>query len=117
MKFLDGDTTTIDGLTIAGLGGIIGNVRRPHRRTHDDYLATLEHLALQASDILLMHDGPDGGKIGQPGILEVNEILERSKIHLVIRGHAHWSDPFAELQNGLQVLNVDCRVVIMTSHP
>ena len=61
-----------------------------------------------------MHDGPAGATTGQPGIPEINRILDESQVGLVIRGHKHWSEPLAEFPNGLQVLNVDCRVVVLT---
>jgi len=41
--------------------------------------------------------------------------LLRRRDCLVIRGHAHWKQPFVEFENGLQVLNVDARIVILTS--
>lgn len=33
---------------------------------------------------------------------------------LVFRGDAHWRQPFAEFETGLQIFNVDARVVILT---
>jgi len=115
MQFLDGDAVEVEGLRIAGLGGIIGNINRPHRRNQLDYLATLEGLLKPPPDIVLMHEGPDGPARGQRGLSQAREILLASKASLVIRGHAHWDQPFVEYPCGLQILNVDARVVILTA--
>jgi Icc-related predicted phosphoesterase len=114
MHFLDGDAREIGGLRIAGLGGIIGKASRPNRRSEDDYLATLRRLLHPRPDVLLMHEGPDGPDPGQRGLSQVRDILCESGMGLVIRGHAHWPQPFAEFESGLQILNVDARVVILT---
>jgi hypothetical protein len=115
MHYLDGDATEISGMRIAGLGGIIGNAARPHRRSEADYLATLRRLLVPRPDLVLMHDGPDGPDPGQRGLSQVREILQESEIGLVIRGHAHWPHLFAEFEAGLQILNVDARVVILAN--
>lgn len=115
LHFLDGDATEVDGLRIAGLGGIIGKATRPNRRSEDDYLATLRRLLTPRPDVVLMHEGPEGTVPGQRGLSQVREILEEAGTVLVVRGHAHWPQPFAEFESGLQVLNVDARVVVLTA--
>jgi hypothetical protein len=60
-----------------------------------------------------MHDGPDSPSDGFRGSPLLREYLEFAGPKLVVRGHAHWKRPLAELQNGVQVLNVDARVVIL----
>lgn len=65
MRFIDGDVTEVNGMRIAGLGGIIGKATRPNRRSEDDYLATLRRLLYPRPDIVLMHEGPDGPDPGQ----------------------------------------------------
>jgi Icc protein len=114
MHFLEGDIAEVDGLRIAGLGGIIGNPSRPQRRTEEDYFRTLSSLLRGQPDILLMHDGPDGSENAQPGNSMMRNLLQEEPPGLVIRGHSHWANPFAEFPCGLQVLNVDARVVILT---
>ena len=111
--FLDGDLAEVDGFRIGGLGGIIGNPKRPNRRYEDDYLNALMKLADSQPQMLLMHDGPAGSERGQRGWSCVSELLVASDFRgLVVRGHAHWKDPFAEFECGLQVLNVDARLVV-----
>lgn len=114
MHFLEGDIAEINGLRIAGLGGIIGKPTKPQRRTEEDYSRTLTSLLRGHPDILLMHDGPDGLENAQPGNSMIRDLLQEEPPGLVIRGHSHWLNPFAEFSCGLQVLNVDARVVVLT---
>lgn len=114
MHFLEGDIAEISGLRIGGLGGIIGQPSRPQRRTEEDYSRTLRSLLRGNPDILLMHDGPDGCENAQRGNSIMRNLLQEAPPGLVIRGHSHWSNPFAEFSCGLQVLNVDARVVVLT---
>jgi Icc protein len=115
MHFLDGDVIEVGELRIAGLGGIVGHTSRPNRRSEDDYLATLQQLLEKRPHLIVMHDGPDGPLAEQRGMTRVREILLDSETGLVIRGHAHWDQPFAAFDSGLQVLNVDARVVVLTT--
>jgi len=115
--YLDGTSKQVAGLKIAGLGGIIGNITRPHRRGHDDYFAELQSLVDTRPDILIMHDGPDGMINGKPGLTMAREILTGSGVPLTVRGHSHWNHPFAQLGTGEQIINVDCRVVILKGAP
>lgn len=111
--FLDGDTVMLDGLRIGGLSGVVGdNPRKLFRRQERLFADEAKRLADATTDLLVMHDGPDGGdeKRGWPS---VKAALEQARATLVIRGHAHWQSPLATLQNGTQVLNVDSRVVLL----
>lgn len=112
LHYLDADRTAIDGLALAGIGGIIGDPVRTQRRSEDDYLETLELLLGDNTDVLVMHDGPDGGD-GQRGSPRIREVLERMRPGLVVRGHAHWDQSLAELATGVQVLNVHARLVVL----
>ena len=115
LHYLDGDAIVIGGMSLAGLGGIIGKATRPNRRSEDDYLHALSQLMQQRPEIVLLHDGPDGPDAGQRGLARVREILLAAAPTLLIRGHAHWGQPFAEYANGLQIVNVDARVVVLTT--
>jgi Icc-related predicted phosphoesterase len=112
LHYLDADRATIDGLSIAGIGGITGDPARPRRRSEDGYLETLELLLGEETDFLLMHDGPDGGD-GQRGSPRVREVIERMRPRLVIRGHAHWDQALVELATGVQILNAHARLVVL----
>ena len=111
--YLDNNRVNIGGLKIAGLGGIIGSPRRARRRSEEDYCRALKSLLESQTDILVMHDGPDAPSHGFRGSTTVREVIEFLRPKLVVRGHAHWKEPFAELDGGVQVLNVDARVVVM----
>ncbi len=114
LHYLDGDTIELCGIRLGGISGIIGNSSRHQRRSEDDYLFTLELLLEENCDVLLMHDGPEGLEPSQRGSLGIRTLLEESQDALVIRGHSHWDDPFIQFNNGLQVLNVDARIVVLT---
>jgi len=113
LHYLDNDRVNIDGLKIAGLGGIIGNPRRPRRRSDDQYAECLGALLRHQTDILITHDGPNDPAQGSRGSSVIREVVERLSPSLVVRGHAHWKQPFVRLSGGVQVLNIDARVVAL----
>jgi Icc protein len=114
LHFLDCNRKTICGLDIAGISGIIGNPKRAWRKSVESFDGFICSLASRQPDILLMHDGADVAELGCPGTPSIREALKHLDRPLVIRGHKHWDQPIAELKNGLQILNVDSRVVILT---
>lgn len=114
--FLDDGKVELDGLTVAGLSGTIGNPRRPFRRLEEDFCERVKRLAATGPDILMMHDGPDVQDTELRGSASVRQVLETSRPTLVVRGHAFWPTPLAPLANGTQVVNVDSRVVVLTRH-
>lgn len=116
VHFLDESAIEFGGLQIGGVSGVIGNVRKNFRRSHQDFIDAIERVLSRPMDLLVLHDGPDALQRGCRGISEVREVLERSghRKQLVVRGHKHWPTPLAELGNGVQVLNVEATVVILT---
>ena len=113
IHYLDGTSTRLDSLIVMGIGGIIGNPRKPHRKTDDDFVQLIEKSSEIQPDILVIHDGPDAPEDSLRGSPCIRLAAEQSSIPLIVRGHAHWPAPLAELANGTQVLNVHCRVVVM----
>ena len=113
LHYLDNDRVNIDGVTIAGLGGIIGNPRRPHRRSDEEYARCLETLLEHPTDILITHDGPNDSEQGLRGSPLIREIVECMGPSLVVRGHAYWEKPLLQISSEVQVLNVDARVVVL----
>ena len=113
LHYLDADRVNVAGFRIAGLGGIIGNPRRPRRRSDDQYTECLESLLRQRTDILITHDGPNDPIQRHRGSPLIREVVERLKPSLVVRGHARWKQPLAQLAGGVQVLNVDARIVVL----
>lgn len=112
--FLESTFSQIDNLRVAGVGGIVGNPRKPQRKDDQQFIASLEQLLTAEPDLLIMHDGPNDERIGQRGSPMIRMTVERLPRTLLIRGHAHWTEPLIELANSTQVLNVDCRVAILT---
>lgn len=110
--YLDGHSARQSELKLGGVGGIVGNPRKPQRRRELDYLKALESVLLESPDVLLMHDGPNGSE-KQRGSKAIRETIEQVPPLFVIRGHAHWNEPLATLDNGTQVLNVDARLVVL----
>lgn len=115
LHYIDNDRVTVDGIRIAGLGGIIGNPRRPHRRTDQEFAKCLDDLLNEPNDLVVMHDGPDVPTAGLRGSSLIRHALERRQPTLVVRGHAYWKQPLFQLDQGTTILNVDSRVVIMRS--
>lgn len=113
LHYLDGHRKTVAGLRLAGLGGIVGDPSRLHRRTQEDYLGLLESLLSEPTDILITHDGPDVPQRGYRGLPLMREVIECFPPKLVVRGHTDWPEPLAELTGGIQVLNVEARVVVL----
>jgi hypothetical protein len=113
VHLLDGTVADLDGLTIGGVSGIVGDPRKLHRKDLAEFLAVVSRLLSQRVDVLLLHEGPDGpgGLRGNP---EIRMTLERSTERpLVVCGHCYWPAALATLASGGQLLNVDSRVVVL----
>lgn len=115
LYFLDRSSVIIEELTVAGISGIVGNPQKPWRKTEEDFEDYIRSLAFFQPDILLMHDGPNVPELGYRGSARIRESLMKLSNTLVVRGHAHWDSALVEFSNGLQVLNVDARVVILVA--
>jgi Icc protein len=113
LHYLDNNRVNVADLSIAGLGGIVGNPLRPRRRSDDEFARRIDELLAARTDVLLMHDGPDAPQHGFRGSPIIRLAIERSPPTLLVRGHAHWDTPLVELPGGTQVLNVDARVVVL----
>ena len=113
VHLLDGELAEPDGLRIGGVSGIIGNPRKPGRRSEADQLRVIEHAIGRDLDILVLHEGPRGGD-QQPGNHAIRAAIEAGAVGLTICGHDHWRVPLAEHAHG-QILNVDARVVVLVA--
>ena len=113
VNYLDGGVATLDGLRVAGVGGIVGKASRDFRRTEDDYRATLNRLLLLRPGIAIVHGGPDIPGVDLRGSELVRACFLGASPTLVVCGHCHWDAPFHALANGTQVCNVDARVVVL----
>jgi Icc protein len=113
IHLLDGEVAELDGLRIGGVGGIIGDPRKPGRRSQADQLRAIELVTGRGVDILVLHEGPRGtGR--QPGSEAIRTLVEAAGVGLTICGHDHWRVPLASHARG-QILNVDTRVVVLVA--
>jgi Icc-related predicted phosphoesterase len=103
----------LDGLRIAGVGGIIGDARKPGRRDEREFLRAMRRALAEQPALLVMHHGPDARRGELRGHAEIRRALERSGELVVICGHVYWPEPLADLRGGAQVLNADSRVVVI----
>ena len=113
VHLLDGELATPDGVRIGGVGGIIGNPRKPGRRSEVDQLRAISRAIGHGVDILVLHEGPRGDD-SQPGNHAIRAAIEDAGVGLTICGHDHWRLPLAEHARG-QILNVDARVVVLVA--
>jgi Icc protein len=111
VHLLDGETVVVDGLRFGGVGGIIGNPRKPGRRDEGEQLSRISQVLDEACDVLVLHEGPHGDE-DQPGNAEIRELIDAAELPFAICGHAHWADTLATRAAG-QTLNVDARVVVL----
>jgi Icc-related predicted phosphoesterase len=111
---LDGDVVDLDGLRVAGLGGIVGDPAKPGRRDEREFVRELKRLIRANPDVVVLHHGPDTQRGELRGHPAVRRALDRSGPLLVVCGHAYWPEPLAEVRGGAQALNVDSRVVVLT---
>jgi Icc-related predicted phosphoesterase len=110
---LDGHLTQIDGIRIAGLGGIIGSKQKPGRRDERTFLQLLQSLLARAPDVLLLHQGPDVSEPHVRGDVRIRAALDRRTALLVMCGHVHWPTPLAVLGRDVQVVNVEARGILL----
>jgi len=115
VHLLDGELAEPDGLRIGGVGGIIGNPRKPGRRSEADQLRAIDRAIRHGLDVLVLHEGPTGND-RQPGNDAIRAAIEAGAVGLTICGHDHWRVPLAEHPHG-QILNVDARVVVLVAPP
>lgn len=114
VHLLDVSTIELGGLRIAGVGGIIGDPKRPRRRSEDDYVDKVGlMLSRRRPDLLVLHESPGFPERGLRGSTRLREVIEARPPSLVVCGHIHWESPFIELSSGVQILNVDARCVVL----
>jgi len=79
LHLLDDAQVALDGIDIAGLGGIIGNPRRPHRRAEEEYCAAVQRLVASQPHVLVLHESPDPREEGLRGLSMVHHKGRREK--------------------------------------
>jgi hypothetical protein len=107
----------LDGLRIAGFGGIMGRSTKTDPIELRDYLDPLRQQAKWGPDLLVLHQGPSVREEHRIGSDEIRQLLDETQPSLVVAGHYHWKTPAVELTARTTVINVDARVVVLTAAP
>lgn len=112
---LDGASALVDGVRVAGVGGIIGANGKPNRRDERTFLRELQGLLAERPEVLLLHQGPEVPAMRLTGDPRIRQVLERARDLLVLCGHVHWKTILAELNQGVQVANLEGRAIVLVS--
>jgi Icc-related predicted phosphoesterase len=112
VALLDGDTVELDGCRLGGVGGILGDPRKPRRKSERRYVELLEGVLRGQPDLVVLHEPPESAEGGCRGKVVVRDCLLRQPPTLVVCGHCHWPTPLQTLANGTQVCNVDSRLIV-----
>ncbi|BFT31155.1 metallophosphoesterase [Alteromonas sp. D210916BOD_24] len=112
ITILDGDEVTTNGIRFSGVSGIIGERERNQRKTEKTFLKLLKKSCDSASEIILLHQGPNDLVNDQFGNEAINALLSKNGESLIVFGHCHWTTPFVELGDN-QLLNADGRAFII----
>ena len=114
--YLDGEIRRNGELNLAGISGIIGKKSKPFRRPEKEFIKAIRELLKQSPDILILHEGPDypqGNLVGKESIRKELEKINLTNNLLVVCGHSYWKIPMIALENGIQVIKADSRVIVL----
>jgi hypothetical protein len=111
-RLLDNSVAHLDGLRIAGLSGIVGDPKRPNRRSAAEFAGRIVALAAGRPDLLILHQGPDRLPHPDPTVADA---LTGARNLFLLCGHSPWPDPLLAWGESCQALNVDGRVVVLTA--
>lgn len=111
VALLDGETVNYAGLTIGGVGGIVGKKGKTNRKPLPSFTEALHRATAGNVDILVLHDAPPGRHPDQWGRTELSTALHK-RPPLLVSGHCHWAEPFSVLPDSTHV-NVDGRAVLL----
>lgn len=113
IHFLDERVVSLDGLMLGGVSGIIGNPRKPFRRDEASFVRAIRNVLNENPDVFVMHQDLDAVALEKDLETHISESIRSSAPGLVIHGHRASDEPLRVLPNGLQVLNVNARVVLL----
>lgn len=122
LHLLDGGMANLKELRGGGVGGIIGDPAKVNRKAEATYRRQLEDVLLEQPDLVVTHEGPSGPHPDAIGSRLQREWWESWTAlcagagrtpPLLICGHSYWPMPLLDFPDGLQVLKVDARVVIL----
>lgn len=113
IHLLDDTVTVLDGMRLAGLGGIIGASGKPNRRDERTFLRELRALLGGRPELLLLHQGPDVPALHLVGDPRIRQVIECADDLLVLCGHVHWKTILAEVSPRVQVANLEGRGLLL----
>jgi len=112
---LDGTSSSICGMRIGGVSGIIGRSDRNQRKPKEEFIKKLLKVVTgRKNDLVLLHQGPEDSVNKQLGEPEITKHLRSNGSGIVVFGHHHWSNPFTEIGKN-QLLNVDNRLYVVSA--
>jgi 3',5'-cyclic-AMP phosphodiesterase len=111
--YLENEEVTLDNLSIGGLSGIIGENSKHLRIPEVTFAKHFQKRLDNRPDLLLSHQNPWHESTPHKGGQCMLDALNRAPGQLLVCGHAIWKEPFFELKNGAQVLNVGERVFVL----
>lgn len=114
VHLIDFDVVKLEGLSVGGVGGVMGDPTKLGRKDESEYLTGLESVLKSKPDVVVLHQGPTGHEL-QRGSSLVTETVLKNPVPLVVCGHVHWDEALATLGNKTQVLNVDMRAIVLTT--
>ena len=93
------------------MSGIVGNKNKPFRVPEEIYFKRLEKVLDKTPDFLFLHESPEAD--GMHGNPDITELLEKKTEGIVFCGHCHWPKVQAVYDKGLEVYNLDARVLLI----
>ncbi len=119
VSLLHATRVDLDGIGVAGVGGIIGDPAKPNRMDERAFLSAFEALWRAKASVLVSRESPaipERGLIGNVALRGRVDRVGAGCRHrpLLICGHCHWPEPLTTLPSDVQVLNADGRVILLT---
>lgn len=110
---LDGEVIKRDGVSIGGIGRVIGEQNKPGQHTPEQFSHLLQTVAKQEPDILLLHTAPAITRSNVRGDSSLENLLNPHPFPFIICGHCYWQQPVQQRSNGGLICNVDGRVIVL----
>lgn len=111
--YLDNRSVAVDGLSIGGLSGVVGENGKHNRFPETTYSSMLKKRLLERPDLMVTHQNPYHEITPFKGGQCVSEAMQQAPGQLLVCGHAIWENPLVELSNGAKVLNAGERVLVL----
>ena len=111
--FLNKKIIKVEGLTIGGVSGIIGNPAKPQRVEKEDYLKALKKILTKRPDFTLLHESPNNKNPKLEGNKKIRDLIDCSHGNTICSGHCYWKENIIKAENNNQMINVDAKCMIL----